>query len=326
MSFDECIHRLNNNDVCILPSETVYGLACSALSTEAVQKVFKLKGRPSSNPLIVHVLDHRDASKICLTNSLSEKLSHFFWPGPLTLVLPKKNCVPPEVTAGLNTVGVRSPSHPKFREILSSVSFPLAAPSANKSNKISPTSYGDVKDEFGQDSPPIIDGGTCELGIESTVLDLTTSPPQILRLGMCTKDQIEDVIGIKIRDVNEITSSHVTNSDSKKSPGQMSKHYCPDTPLILYRTLDKLIENLPSIKNEIIILPKKNHNLPVNNALTFYLSEFGDPTEIAHNLYHTLHLSDKLNKKKIHAPLLDNKNSIFSAINDRLSRASSNCL
>ena len=323
MSFDECIHRLNNNGVCILPSETVYGLACSALSAEAVQKVFKLKGRPSSNPLIVHVLDHSDASKICLTNPLSEKLSQFFWPGPLTLVLPKKNCVPPVVTAGLDSVGVRSPSHPKFRKILSSVGFPLAAPSANKSNKISPTSYDDVKGEFGLDSPPIIDGGTCELGIESTVLDLTTNPPQILRLGMCTKDQIEDVIGIKIRGVNKITRSHLA---SKKSPGLMSKHYCPDTPLILYRTIDKLIESLPSIKDEVIILPKKSHNLSVDNAHTFYLSEFGDPIEIAHNLYHILHLSDRLNKKRIHASLLDNKNEIFSAINDRLSRASANCL
>ena len=326
MSFDECIHRLNNNGVCILPSETVYGLACSALSAEAVQKVFKLKGRPSSNPLIVHVLDHRDASRICLTNPISEKLSQFFWPGPLTLVLPKKNCVPPEVTAGLDTVGVRSPSHPKFRKILSSVGFPLAAPSANKSNKISPTSYDDVKGEFGLDSPPIIDGGTCELGIESTVLDLTTNPPQILRLGMCTKDQIEDVIGIKIRGVNKITRSHLNNLASKKSPGLMSKHYCPDTPLILYRTIDKLIESLPSIKDEVIILPKKSHNLSVDNAHTFYLSEFGDPIEIAHNLYHILHLSDRLNKKRIHASLLDNKNEIFSAINDRLSRASANCL
>ena len=139
MSFDDCKTALQNSSICVLPTETVYGLACSAFSQEAVEKVFALKNRPSSNPLIVHVLNHNEASKISYTSKLSEKLAKSFWPGPLTMVLPKKECIPYKITAGLDTVAIRSPSHREFRKMLRSVKLPIAAPSANKSNKVSPT-------------------------------------------------------------------------------------------------------------------------------------------------------------------------------------------
>ena len=199
MSFKTCAHAILNSGICVLPSETVYGLACSALSKSAIKKVFTLKGRPSSNPLIVHVLNHESAKEFCITNDFSKKLSEIFWPGALTLVLPKRNCIPIEITAGLNTVAIRSPTHPTFRKILNFVRLPIAAPSANPSNKLSPTKYQDVLDAFGKDCPPIIDGGQCEIGIESTVLDLTTKPPCILRLGPVTKYEIEDILKIQIQ-------------------------------------------------------------------------------------------------------------------------------
>ena len=324
MSFDDCVGSLLNDDICILPTETVYGLACSAYSSTAIKKVFNLKGRPCTNPLIVHVLNHDAANEVCHTNDLSKKLAKAFWPGPLTLVLPKRKSIPNILTANLDTVGVRSPAHPEFRRILKSVDIPLAAPSANKSNKLSPTSFDNVKDEFGDNTPPILDGGSCKVGIESTVLDLTSKYPNILRHGSISKDQIQKVIGMEVQCLKEILKLETPIPNSQKSPGQFSKHYCPNTPLILHSSLIKLINIIPEYENDIIILPFKKETLNFDSSAfsILFLSENGDPNEIAYNLYNTLHEADKLNKDKIHASLFEDDFGVFSAINDRLTRAS----
>ena len=163
----------------VLPTETVYGLAAVGTERSAVRKIFELKGRPAQNPLIMHVLGIQEAQHISHFTPLASKLADSFWPGPLTLVLPKRKIVPHEVTAGLDTVALRSPSHPLFRSILREVNKPLAAPSANRSNQISPTTAIEVVDEFGEECPPILDGGICDIGLESTVLDLSVEEVRI---------------------------------------------------------------------------------------------------------------------------------------------------
>ena len=322
MSFDSCTHAILNSGICVLPTETVYGLACSALSRAAIKKVFSLKGRPSNNPLIVHVLNHDSANEFCVTNNLSKKLSDFFWPGALTLVLPKRECIPIEITAGLNTVAIRSPTHPTFRKVLKFVMLPIAAPSANPSNKLSPTKYQDVLDAFGEDCPPIIDGGQCEIGIESTVLDLTTKKPCILRLGPISKDEIEAVLKIQIQNKELNTKPHVVSTN--KSPGQGIKHYAPDTPLYLHSTFKSMISSKIIGETDIVILPKDkfyNGQFKTNIPILF-LSTSNNHEETARNLYGVLRQADKLNMEKIHISLYSTRNESFNAINDRLARAS----
>tara|TARA_B110000483_G_scaffold236299_1_gene309152 strand:+ start:82 stop:1062 length:981 start_codon:yes stop_codon:yes gene_type:complete len=322
MSFDSCTHAILNSGICVLPTETVYGLACSALSKAAIEKVFSLKGRPSNNPLIVHVLNHDSANEFCVTNDFSKKLSDFFWPGALTLVLPKRKCIPIEITAGLNTVAIRSPTHPTFRKVLNFVKLPIAAPSANPSNKLSPTKYQDVLDAFGEDCPPIIDGGQCEIGIESTVLDLTTQTPSILRLGPITKDEIEAVLKIQIQNKALYTKKHIVSPI--KSPGLGSKHYAPDTPLHLHSTFKSMISSKFIGENDVVILPKDkvyNGQFKTNIPILF-LSTSNNHEETAKYLYGILREADKLNREKIHISLYSTHNESFNAINDRLTRAS----
>ena len=320
-ALDDCVEALVNLDVCILPTETVYGLACSALSEVAVQKVFKLKGRPSTNPLIVHVLSHDSAEEICQTNNMSKILTDHFWPGPLTLVLPKKSCIPHAVSAGLSSVAVRSPSHPVFRRVLEIIKIPLAAPSANLSNKLSTTTLKDAIDAFGSECPPIIDGGNCELGIESTVLDLTTLTPSILRNGPISQKQIENILDLKINDC-----SHLSNGSDKllrKSPGQGLKHYSPNTPLFLHSSFQSMITSQIIQEDEIVIFPKVScDSSEIKNSFNFFLSTDGGYKETAKNLYRTLRAADKLNKNKIHISLYSIQNESFLPINDRLNRAS----
>ena len=322
MNLEDCKYALQNSGVCILPTETVYGLACSALCPKAIKRVFFLKDRPTNNPLIVHVLDHDSAKKICVTNSLSKKLTDNFWPGALTLILPKKKCIPDEITAGLNSVAIRSPSHSVFREVLEIVKLPLAAPSANRSNKLSPTNLQDVIDAFGTECPPVIDGGQCELGIESTVLDLTVQTPSILRFGPITKHQIEDVLEMEIN--SNFSSPHNKRNQSMKSPGQGSLHYAPETPLYLHSNHIKMLKSDIINEENVIIIPKDL--IPPteiqNKKRIILLPASDDSKKTAKVLYSTLRKADKLMSEKIHIALYPSTNQLFTAINDRLTRAS----
>src|SRR5450432_3266898 len=187
---------LRAGEVVALPTETVYGLAANALNERAVAKIFQIKGRPDNNPIIVHVASN-EMAKRCVEHwpERADKLSKAFWPGPLTLVLPRAREIPDSVTAGGATVGVRWPSHPFIQAVIRECGFPLAAPSANLSNQISPTNAEHVRAQLGQKIPLIVDGGQSQVGIESTVLDLTVSPPQILRPGMIHAESLAAVAG-----------------------------------------------------------------------------------------------------------------------------------
>jgi len=243
--FDLAVERaaslLRAGEVVALPTETVYGLAANAFNAQAVARIFEIKDRPSNNPIIVHVASPALARQ-CVQDwpPLADKLARAFWPGPLTLVLPCSKEIPEAVTAGGPTVGVRWPSHPFIQAVIRACGFPLAAPSANLSNQLSPTNAEHVRKALGDKIPLIVDGGQCQVGIESTVLDLSVSPPRILRPGM-----------IHFEAIVAVTEQLATNSGSAthlKSPGLLPKHYSPRAKLVLlaWRTDQELQRHLAS--------------------------------------------------------------------------------
>jgi L-threonylcarbamoyladenylate synthase len=235
--FQKAVRRaaefLRAGEVVALPTETVYGLAANALDEKAVAKIFQIKGRPANNPIIVHIAGD-EMAKSCVKDlpELAGKLSKAFWPGPLTLVLPRAEKIPDIVTAGGETVGIRWPSHPFIQAVIRECGFPLAAPSANVSNRVSPTSAEHVRAQLGGKIPLIVDGGRSQVGIESTVLDLTVWPPRILRPGMIHAESLAAVCG-KIPDFGFQISNSVL-----RSPGLLAKHYSPKARLVVLNWRD----------------------------------------------------------------------------------------
>ncbi len=227
--------QLRAGEVVALPTETVYGLAANALAAQAVAKIFQIKGRPAANPIIVHVASVEMAER-CVKQfpELADKLSKSFWPGPLTMVLPRAKIIPDNVTAGGATVGIRWPSHPLIQAVIRECDFPLAAPSANLSNRVSPTNAEHVRAQLGGKIPLIVDGGQSQVGIESTVLDLTVSPPRILRPGMIHAGSLAAVCGGV-----QSPKSKVENPETAlRSPGLLEKHYSPKAKLLILNWRD----------------------------------------------------------------------------------------
>ncbi|HVM49520.1 MAG TPA: L-threonylcarbamoyladenylate synthase [Candidatus Acidoferrum sp.] len=229
--FEAAVRRVTGllaaGEAVALPTETVYGLAANALDARAVERIFQIKGRPAHNPIIVHVADFEMARR-CVAGwpPLAQKLARAFWPGPLTLVLPRAKEIPDIVTAGGSTVGVRWPSHPVMQAVIRACGFPLAAPSANPSNRLSPTTAEHVRRHLGHEIPLIVDGGPCQVGIESTVLDLSVSPPRVLRPGMIHEQALLAVTG-------SLARADGPASPRLKSPGLLPKHYSPRARLVL---------------------------------------------------------------------------------------------
>ncbi|AIY89590.1 L-threonylcarbamoyladenylate synthase [Geoglobus acetivorans] len=205
------------------PTETVYGLGANALEGKAVRKIFAAKGRPSDNPLIVHVHEHEQIYELAKPNRVAEKLVEEFFPGPLTLVMRKKEVVPGETTGGLNTVAVRMPAHKVALKLIELSGVPIAAPSANKSGKPSPTRAEHVIEDFGNEIDCIIDAGKTRIGLESTVVDTTTYPLEILRPGAITREMLEEFFEVKV----------IKKSDVARSPGMKYRHYSPEADVIV---------------------------------------------------------------------------------------------
>ena len=191
----KCAEMLRNGDIVAFPTETVYGLGASALSETAALKIFEAKGRPATNPLIIHVADKEQIEKVAEVSELSQKLIDALMPGALTLVMPKKSIVPDIVTAGFDTVAVRMPDHPVALKLIKEANVPVCAPSANTSSRPSPTIAGHVYDDLCGKIPVILDGGKCPLGLESTILDMTVTPPRVMRAGSVDISGIESVVG-----------------------------------------------------------------------------------------------------------------------------------
>lgn len=230
--FDAAVRRaaelLRSGEVVALPTETVYGLAANALNPGAVAKIFRVKGRPAHNPLIVHV-DGVAMARECTAAwpMLATRLVEAFWPGPLTLVLPRAPRLPDLVTAGGSTVGVRCPSHPFVQAVICACGFPLAAPSANLSSRLSPTTAEHVRQQLGQAVPLIVDGGPSPIGIESTVVDVSAHPPRLLRPGMIHEAALLAVTG-------ELVAGSSEAGPVLRSPGMLGQHYAPRSPLVVW--------------------------------------------------------------------------------------------
>ena len=289
-------------DIVAFSTETVYGLGADATNNQAVAKIFKTKGRPRFNPLIVHVLNENDAKILVSWNSAANKLSRAFWPGPLTLVLPRlPGCkVSFLASAGLDTLAIRVPSHNLARKLLSSTDCPIAAPSANKFGRMSPTTALHVDEEFGPELTLILDGGPCALGLESTVVDLTTKRPVLLRPGSITNEEIGTVIG---------PIATATQHSKIKSPGMLDRHYAPKASL-------RLNVNAP-VDGEVLV---GFGPLAPDGAVN--LSPAGDLLEAATNFFSTLRELDSAGNKKLAIMPIPTSGLGF-AINDRLKRAAS---
>jgi L-threonylcarbamoyladenylate synthase len=224
-------------EVVAVPTETVYGLAGDALNPQAVKKIFRAKGRPTNDPLIVHLHSLAQLDALAEKNAAVEELARAFWPGPLTLVLPKKPAVPDLVTSGRPSVAVRMPRHPLFRALLRACGLPLAAPSANPFGYISPTTAAHVRDGLGKKIRYILDGGDCDIGLESTILDLRDPlHPAILRPGAIERRAIERVLRVSVKAAHgETTRAHA----SAIAPGLLARHYSPRTPIRLHDKIPK---------------------------------------------------------------------------------------
>ena len=294
---------LDKGDCIGVPTETVYGLAANAYSSLAVKKIFKLKKRPKNNPLIVHYSNIKSLKKDCLINNNFIKLYKKFSPGPITYVLKlKKNSkISKYVTDNQKSLAVRFPRHKIFKNLLKNLNYPLAAPSANITTRLSAVQASDVKDEFGSKIKYILDGGRCNVGLESTIVNLT-SKPVILRLG-----------GLDIVKIKKILKEKVglqTNSKKKKFPGQSQLHYSPGIPLKI---------NVKKPKNNEAFLLVKKRKITLSNY--YYLSKKNDLNEIAKNLYSMLRKMKNRGFKSIAVEKIKNQ-GLGKTINDRLKRAS----
>lgn len=317
---------LIDGDVVAVPTETVYGLAGDALNTSAVKKIFRAKGRPSNDPLIVHIHSLAQLDQLAERNVAVDKLAHAFWPGPLTLVLPKKPAVPDLVTSGRPSVAVRMPNHQLFHKLLVACKRPLAAPSANPFGYISPTSAAHVADGLGKEIRYILDGGDCDIGVESTILDLRDPKhPAILRPGAIERRAIERVLHVRVKPAHGET---IKTSKAAVAPGLLARHYSPRTPLKLYDRLS------PTPKTESAgkagRTPRKAFlffRRPVAYAKSiapknvFWLSTNGELPTAAKALFATLRTLDQGEWTLIHAERAPGTDALALAINDRLTRA-----
>ena len=302
-TLDKSIKYLNNKKLAGLPTETVYGLGGNGYSKSAIKKIYKLKGRPKSNPLIIHYYDLSNAFDDIVINNNFLKLYKKLCPGPITFILNKKknSKIHPLATANLKTVAIRFPKHKFTRTILKNINFPLAMPSANKSTNVSPVSAKDVFEEFQNKIPIIIDGGKSKIGIESTVLDMT-SDPKILRPGVINQKYVEKILKLKLK--------KTINKSKIKSPGMMKKHYSPGIPVLINQ---KKYDG----KSAFLYLGYKFKN----KGNFFSLSKSSNLNEAASNLYKMFRLIKKKGYKKIQIGNIPNINSGI-AINDRIKRAS----
>ena len=310
---------LRSGGVAAVPSETVYGLAANAFSPEAVRGIYRAKGRPSSNPLIVHVATATMA-RTCAADwpELAEALARHFWPGPLTLVVPKSSKVPDIVTAGGPTVGLRWPSHAFLQSLIRECGFPLAAPSANPSDRLSPTTAEHVMASLGQRIPLIVDAGPCAVGIESTVVDVTGERPRILRPGIISADQIAQAAGI-------VADLAMPAPDGPlRSPGQLSRHYSPKARLEVWswandaELFDRVTrKSIPA--ERLFVLTHSRVPRETIPAQVSFIPD--DPEAFARALYGYLHECDDRDAALVVIEELPT-GSAWDGVRDRLLRAS----
>lgn len=290
-NIDRAAKLIRSGGLVAFPTETVYGLGANALDAAAVSSIFAAKGRPATNPVIVHVSSPASADELAVVGARARNVMAALWPGPVTLVLPKRDCIPSIVTAGGATVALRMPRHPAALALLEAAGVPIAAPSANRSESLSPTRAEHVAASLGDAVAMILDGGSTDVGLESTVLDLTVTPARILRPGMADIAAIEAALGERLA-----RSDGNQTGSAAKSPGQMLRHYAPRTPLVLVSDL----ESTTAITNGSLAVLRLDDGVtttspPVRMTITLPL----DPKAYAARLYDSLHTLDAAGAKHI---------------------------
>ncbi len=302
---DECLQLAANLLVCgevvAIPTETVYGLAADSTNAAAIKKIFYAKGRPSDNPLIVHISHFDMFKKVAKTITVDAiKLANAFWPGPLTIIVPKSDFICSAASANLDSVGVRMPSNKTALEIINRAGVPLAAPSANISGKPSPTNAQDVFDDMNGKIPLIIDGGACNAGVESTVISTLGETPIILRPGVVTKEDIKAVLGKKILMAKEITEE-ATNLDKVLSPGMKYKHYAPNAEVFIvkgsYQQFLKFVNNIDEKDCFAMCFDGEEKQIKIGKIS---YGDINDDESQAKNLFTILRKLDKLGAKKVY--------------------------
>jgi L-threonylcarbamoyladenylate synthase len=309
-SVEEAVRLLQDGQVVAIPTETVYGLAGNAYNESALAKIFAAKERPTFDPLIVHIAEIEQLEDVAKDiPEAAYRLAEAYWPGPLTMILPKKDCIPDLATSGLPSVAVRFPSHPVARRIIKESGLPLAAPSANLFKHVSPTTALHVAEQLGERIAGIVDGGPCQVGVESSIVSLTGSTPTILRPGAITPEMVQKILG----DVTIKTSSSQPGKPMT-APGQCDTHYRPQVPLYYGEVPQGYV------------LPKRTARIAFGNSAgpipeTVNLSKAGDMVEATAKLYALMHELDTPDYELILVDSIPNT-GIGMALNDRLKRAS----
>ncbi len=309
------VSLLNQGNLVAIPTETVYGIAANALNEKAVLRIFQAKKRPAFDPLIIHIATAQELSRWTTeTFPQAFQLAEHFWPGPLTLVLPKRSVIPDLVTSGLDTVAVRVPAHPLTLDLLKRLDFPLAAPSANPFGYISPTTAQHVADQLGHEVSLILDGGASKIGLESTILGFEKGEPIIYRVGGTSVEAIESVIG-KVK-----WKPHSTSNP--KAPGMLSSHYAPSKPFHILGEKEKVkgFSCGNHVPEECGFLGFNRYHPLIPKENQILLSPRGDLVEAAHKLFASMRHLDAQPTKAILTELVPEQ-GLGRAINDRLRRA-----
>jgi L-threonylcarbamoyladenylate synthase len=310
--------RLRAGGLVAVPTETVYGLAADATSASACRRIFFAKGRPSSDPLIVHIASIRDLGRVAVPNAAALRLARVFWPGPLTLVLPKTDLVPAEVTAGLPSVAVRMPAHPLFRRLIRLAGVPLAAPSANPFGYVSPTTAGHVEKSLGSRIGHILDGGPSRIGLESTIVDLRNpGRPALLRPGAITRSEIARALGVPV------AKSRKSRAGGRGllAPGQMPRHYSPRTRVVLHTRLTAG-DAAKGAGDEAWLFLSRPPGAIAARRNVFWLDAAGDLRRAARRLFAALRELDDGRFLRIHVEHPRGA-GLAEALADRLRRAAS---
>ena len=320
---------LKSGGLVAFPTETVYGLGANALDRDAVLSIFAAKGRPADNPLIVHIHDRKQLEPLCEVPERALPLIDAFWPGPLTILCTRKPAIPEQVTAGLPTVAIRMPSHPVARAMLEACDLPIAAPSANSSGRPSPTTAAHVMEDMDGKIPLIIDGGMCDVGVESTVLDLCHGDPVILRPGGVTREMISRVLNCEVTIAGSVLRP-LRENEKALSPGMRYRHYAPHAVVTLVQgSEDHVVPLLEKLCREQELLGKKTCVLcfseHVNTLLACHphdIGPSGSPSEIAHRLFDILRRLDEEGMEMVFSEVIPPE-GVGLAVMNRLGRAAS---
>lgn len=322
----EAAALIRAGELVAFPTETVYGLGADGLNREAVAKIFQAKGRPGDNPLILHIsaLDQIAPLIACELPPIAKKMADAFWPGPLTMIFPKSARVPENVSAGLSTVAIRFPAHPDAQRLIAAAETPIAAPSANRSGKPSPTTANHVFEDMDGRIPLILDGGECLVGVESTVVDMTGSVPHILRPGGITAEQIAQVAGAS--EVDSAVMRPLAEGEKPRSPGMAHRHYAPNGQLTVFTgDSDRVIQRIQSEYD----CAKANGSRPLILSMEAHVASYGDrrieslgadETAMAHRLFALLRDADHMEADVLFAEGVEAK-GVGLAVMNRLGRA-----